>query len=119
MFPKAMVLGLFLALCPLALCAQQSASPAKSSLRTSGLKINVDDMDKALSFYGGKLGFEIADRSDYPRQVVLKTDDSFKLILNRVALLQKAGPGDTQVGLTLQVNDLNQAIEKMRFTKSS
>jgi catechol 2,3-dioxygenase-like lactoylglutathione lyase family enzyme len=102
---------LFIAWCTLAPYAQQSESP---SLRTSGLKINVEDMDKALSFYSGKLGFEVADRSDYPRQVVLKTDDSFKLILNRVARLQKAGPSETQVGLTLQVNDLDQAIEKMR-----
>lgn len=114
MFAKMIVIGLFIAWCALAPYAQQSESPAKGSLRTSGLKINVDDMDKALSFYSGKLGFEVADRSDYPRQVVLKTDDSFKLILNRVARLQKAGPSETQVGLTLQVNDLNQAIEKMR-----
>lgn len=107
-------ISLLLVVCAVATCAQQSESSKKVSLRTSALKINVDDMDKALSFYGDKLGFEVADRSEYPREVVLKTEDNFKLILNKVGRLQKAGATETQVGLTLQVNDLDQAIEKMK-----
>lgn len=114
MFAKALKAGLFLAVCAVAICAQEAKSPGKVSLRMSTLKINVDDMDKALSFYGDKLGFEIADRTAYPQQVVLKTEDSFKLILNKVGRLQKAGAKETQVSLTLQVNDLEQAIAKMK-----
>ena len=117
MFLKALSISLFIALRAVAICAQQAESPTKVSLRTSALKINVDDMEKALSFYVGKLGFEVADKGDYPREVVLKTDDSFKLILERVARLQRVGPSETQVGLTLQVNDLEQAILKMRSLK--
>ncbi|HEV3471129.1 MAG TPA: VOC family protein [Pyrinomonadaceae bacterium] len=117
---RAAWLGLALGL--LVACAR-ALSPAaagaqghgeKPSLRTSALKINVDDMEKALSFYTGKLGFEVADRAEHPRRVVLKTDDRVKLILCKVGRLQKAGPSDTQVGLTLQVNDLDEAIRRMK-----
>ena len=87
---------------------------AESLIRTSALKINVDDMKQALSFYSDKLGFVIEDRTDYPKQVILKTNERIKLILNKVTRLQKAGTSDTQVGLTLQVNDLDQAIERMK-----
>jgi predicted enzyme related to lactoylglutathione lyase len=83
-------------------------------LRTYGLKINVDEMDKAVSFYVGKLGFEIEDRSNYPNQVSLKTNDRIKLILNKVKKLQKIDATDTRIGLTLQVNDLDVAIARMK-----
>lgn len=84
------------------------------SLQTHALKINVDDMKKAESFYVGKLGFEVEDKSAHPAQVVLKTGGRVKLTLNRVARLQKAGPLETQVGLTLQVNDLDQTVVRLR-----
>jgi catechol 2,3-dioxygenase-like lactoylglutathione lyase family enzyme len=83
-------------------------------IRTYGVKINVDDMEKALAFYCGKLGFEIEDRGAYPNQVILKADDSNKLILNRVKRLVAPGDDDTRLSFTLQVNDLDQAIDKMR-----
>ncbi len=83
-------------------------------LRTYGLKINVDDMEKAISFYVGKLGFEIEDKSNYPNRVSLKTNDSIKLILNKVKKLQIIAPTDTQIGLTLQINDLDRSIERMK-----
>lgn len=114
MISKMLRAGLLLVVCAAAIWAQEAKPSEKVSLRMAALKINVDDMDKAISFYGDKLGFEVAVRSDYPQQVVLKTDDNFKLILNRVKRLQKAGATESQVGLTLQVNDLEQAIEKMR-----
>lgn len=84
------------------------------SLQTHAVKINIDDMKKAESFYVRKLGFEVEDRSAYPTQLVLKTGGRVKLILNRVARLQKAGPLETQVGLTLQVNDLDQTVERLQ-----
>ena len=82
-------------------------------IRTHGVKINVDDMEKALSFYGGKLGFEIEDRSGYPDDVLLKSGDREKLILHRVKKLRASGPADTQLSFTLQVNDLEQTIGRM------
>lgn len=114
MIPRLFRVSLLLALCALAVRARQPERAAHISLRTSALKINVEDMDRALSFYGEKLGFEVADRSRYPREVVLKTGDKFRLILNKVARLRKAGPAETQVGLTLQVNDLEQAMARMK-----
>ena len=86
----------------------------QSLLRTHALKINVDNMKKALTFYVEKLGFEIEDRRAYPRRVTLKTGDRIKLILNKVERLQKVALTDTQVGLTLEVNDLDQAIARMK-----
>ena len=85
-----------------------------TSLRTRGVKLNVDDMEKALSFYRDKLGFEIEDRSGYPKYVVLKTNERNKLILHRVRRLKGQSPSDTKLSFTLQVNDLDRAIERMR-----
>ncbi len=87
---------------------------AKAVVRTYGVKINVEDMDKALSFYCDKLGFEAEDRSNYPAQVFLKTGERIKLILNRVGKVQKPNPEDTRASFTLQVNDLDQAIARMK-----
>jgi len=86
----------------------------RSLIRTHALKLNVDDMEKALAFYVQKLGFEVADRADYPRQVTLKTEDRVRFILNKVERLQKSELKDTQVGLTLQINDLDQTISRMK-----
>jgi catechol-2,3-dioxygenase len=93
-------IALLLVACAAAVCARQPGTTAKISLRAWALKINVEEMDEALSFYGDKLGFEVADRSGYPREVVLKTGDSFRLILNKVWRLQKAGAAETTAGTT-------------------
>lgn len=90
-----------------------NTAATESLIRTYGVKINVDDMEKALSFYNGKLGFEVEDRSDYPDDVVLKSGGGGKLILNRVKRLKPLGPNDTRLSLTLQVNDLDRAVERM------
>lgn len=100
--------------CAAAVSAQQPTPAAKISLRTWALKINVEDMDKTLSFYGDKLGFEVADRSGYPRQVLLQTGDSFRLILNKARRLNKTGAAETQVGVTLQVNDLGRSMARLK-----
>jgi predicted enzyme related to lactoylglutathione lyase len=105
---------MFLIACYVAAPAQQPKTAERASLRTSALKINVDHMDTALAFYVDKLGFEIADRNGYPRQVILKTGDRVKVILNMVARLQKAATTESQVSFTLQVNNLDQTIQKMR-----
>jgi predicted enzyme related to lactoylglutathione lyase len=86
----------------------------ESLIRTHGLKINVDDMKKALAFYTEKLAFEVEDHSGYPDYVVLKSGDREKLILNRVKKLATVNPTDTQLSFTLQVNNLDRAIERMK-----
>lgn len=88
--------------------------PPAPDLRVAALKINVDDMDRALDFYAAKIGFQVADRSRYPAAVELRTDDNFRLILNRVSRLRQYDPANTGAGLTLQVNDLDTAIARMK-----
>ena len=92
----------------------QPAAPIDSAIRTFGIEINVDDMDKALAFYNDKLGFEVEDRRGYPQYVILKSDDREKLILNLVKHLKPLGRSHTGLSFTLQVNDLDQAIERMK-----
>ena len=92
----------------------QTAQSVDSSIKTFGIEINVDDMDKALAFYTGKLGFEVEDRQGYPDYIILKTGDREKLILNRVNKLSKPGPNDSNLSFTLQVNDLAETIERMK-----
>lgn len=79
------------------------------TLHTYALKINVDDMDKALSFYEKTLDFEVLDRSDYPRSVTLSGDDEVKIVLHAVKRLTDSG-----LRFTLQVNDLDEAIVRMK-----
>jgi catechol 2,3-dioxygenase-like lactoylglutathione lyase family enzyme len=86
----------------------------KPFIKTYGVRINVDDMDKAVSFYCGKLGFDVEDRSGYPGRVVLRSGDRNKLILTRVKKLVTRGPADTGFSFTLQVNDLDEAIGRMK-----
>lgn len=93
---------------------RSNAKPPASLIMTHALKINVDDMSRALDFYVTKLGFDIASRSEFPEKVLLQTDDRISLILNRVDKLQKTQASDSQVVLTLQVNDLDAAIARMK-----
>jgi predicted enzyme related to lactoylglutathione lyase len=99
-----------------ALTTAVSAQTSDSELlvRTHGLNINVEDMDQAIAFYTETLGFEIASRQDYPKEVVLKTNDRIKLTLRAVKKLMKVNASDTRVSFTLQVNDLDEAIARMK-----
>jgi predicted enzyme related to lactoylglutathione lyase len=94
--------------------ATAQAQGTELEIRTHGVKINVDDMDRAIAFYVDKLGFEIESRQDYPREVFLKTGERIKLSLRAVKNLQKPEPQETRVSFTLQVNDLDQAIARMK-----
>ncbi len=89
----------------------QVAQP-ESTLRTHALKVNVDDMEKALAFYRDKLAFEVQEQG--PNNVVLKSANGGRLILNRVSKLRTVTRADTKLSFTLQVNDLDQAIERMK-----
>lgn len=89
-------------------------SKKSESIRTYGIKINVTDMDKAIDFYTGKIGFEVESKKNYPNMVVLKSNDHNKLILNLVRNLVLEGPNDVRTGLTLQVNDYDQATTLLK-----
>ncbi len=93
--------------------AQVTQLDQESLIRTHGVKINVDDMKKALAFYRDKLAFEVEAGSD-PNYVVLKSADGAKLFLNRVEKLRTVKPLDTKLSFTLQVNDLDQAIARLK-----
>ncbi|MBI4749662.1 MAG: VOC family protein [Acidobacteria bacterium] len=86
-------------------------------IRTHAVKLNVTDMGKALAFYTTQLGFQVADRSGFPNSVLLETNERVKLVLNRVKKLRKTSPTDTDASFTLQVNDLDQAIARMKSLK--
>ena len=94
--------------------AKTTSPDADATLRAFGVEINVDDMDTALAFYTRKLGFETEDRSGYPGFVILQSGDSEKLILNRVRKLRSESPLDTGLSFTLQVNDLDETIARMK-----
>lgn len=95
---------------------QSGLSQQKESiaLRTYGIKINVTNMDNAIDFYCSKIGFEIESKNDYPNIVILKSNDHNKLILNLVGNLVLEGPNDVRTGLTLQVNDYDQATKLLK-----
>lgn len=53
----------------------QYGRPASDyALRLHGVKVKVADMDRALEFYGGILGFQVLSRSSYPRLVSLNNE---------------------------------------------
>lgn len=92
-------------------------APQTPIIRTHAVKLNVTNLDKALTFYTSQLGFQVADRSGFPNSVVLETNERVKLVLNRVKKLRKASPVDTDASFTLQVNDLDQAMARMKSLK--
>ena len=94
--------------------ASAAQEDAALAIRTHGVKLNVEDMDKALSFYCDTLGFVIDNRSRYPQQVSLKTGERIKLILQTVKALRPMVAKESRAALTLQVNDLDQAIAKLK-----
>jgi catechol 2,3-dioxygenase-like lactoylglutathione lyase family enzyme len=81
-------------------------------LKTYGVQINVTDLDKALGFYSTALGFDLESRqNDY---LFLKSKNNDKLVLHLVKNLLPEAENETRAGLTLQVNDLDSAIGKLK-----
>jgi catechol 2,3-dioxygenase-like lactoylglutathione lyase family enzyme len=93
---------------------QKTTNDEQNLLRTYGIKLNVDDMARAKSFYVGKLGFEIDEERSNAEEAVLKTEGQIRLLLKKVSRLRKTSESDTRVSFTLQVNDLDEAIKRMR-----
>lgn len=89
-----------------------SVSGYSQHMRTYGIKINVTDLEIAVNFYCNKVGFKIKSRN--AEYVHLISNDENILILNQVPQFLPERPQDTKAGLTLQVNDLDQAIARLR-----
>lgn len=80
-------------------------------LRVHTVRLNVDDLEKALRFYQQTLGFEVESRE--PQQATLKTHGRVRLTLHKVAALLQPEARQTRVSLTLQVNNLDEAIARL------
>lgn len=83
-------------------------------IKTYGVKINVTNMDKAIEFYEKKVGFVIESKKNYPNIVFLKNDAEEKLALHLVSNLVAESPKDIKAGISLQVNDYDSAVSRMK-----
>lgn len=82
-------------------------------IRALGVRINVTDMDRALDFYRGTLGFEVLQGDAESGSVELDGGPEGRLFLRRVANLPPTSPGDVHAGLSLQVNHLDSTIARL------
>lgn len=103
----------------LILCCLFAGQPGNAQIppeiRVYGIKINVTDLDKALDFYVGKLGFVVASREAYPQLVWLDSrDPDHKICLNRVNNLAPTLPSENRAGFTLQVNHLDSTLAALK-----
>lgn len=92
------------------------AQPTKlPNIQAWGVRINVPDMEKAIGFYCDKLGFEIKSKANYPKWVELNTGKPNQiLVLTQVSNLIAEGATDCKAGLTLQVNNYDSAVVKLK-----
>jgi lactoylglutathione lyase len=76
--------------------------------------IYVDDMDKAVEFYCGKLGFKEAQRYDDGCIVRLENDGP-PVILEKVEKSNNIGyPGKSQIVLGIETDNIEDAAREMR-----
>lgn len=84
--------------------------------RLSFTTILVNNMDKALEFYVGILGFEIIRKDhQYPKFVILQ-QESFPIALHYVENLE---PTESRVILGIAVDDLAQTLEELKTKQVS
>lgn len=81
-------------------------------IQTYGVKINVMDLDKAEDFYQGILGFDVTSREK--EFIFLKSKNNDKLILHLVKNLLPEVDKESRAGLTLQVNDIDSAVTRLK-----
>lgn len=91
-----------------------STLAAAPPITVRALKINVDDMEKAIAFYRDKLEFQLAEAGKGQPRAVLKLDDQVTVVLNPVKKVRRASEDDTALSFTLQVNDLDEAINRLK-----
>jgi catechol 2,3-dioxygenase-like lactoylglutathione lyase family enzyme len=81
-------------------------------IQTHGVKINVMDLDKAVNFYNSILGFDVEAREK--EFIFLKSKNNDRLILHLVKNLLPEVDKESRAGLTLQVNDIDSAITRLK-----
>lgn len=81
--------------------------------RVSVIQIGVTDMQKALDFYCGVLGFEVESKDDAPRFVTLRNEPTLLLALAD-APARAAYPREAQVLLNLETRDLRADLARLR-----
>lgn len=101
----------------LVVCLYQQVA-ASDTLRAIGFRIHVTDMDKALDFYAAKLGFTVRDRSAYPAWVALAASNNQHIYLAKVGSLLPVQPQEAYAGFSLQVNNLDETIAKLKAAKA-
>lgn len=91
------------------------SQPVVPDIKPFGVKINVTDMAKAVDFYVDKLGFEIVSGDKNVPMIFLSTaTGKHQVILNLVRNLLPEIPGETRASFTLQVNDLDSAVTRLK-----
>ncbi|HWA32750.1 MAG TPA: VOC family protein [Cyclobacteriaceae bacterium] len=91
------------------------ASAAQSTLRSMGVKVNVTDMRKAITFYRDVLAFQLESGDERSEMVVLKpgTGDE-RIVLHLVSYVLPAKETEAAASFTLQVNNLDDAIVALK-----
>jgi predicted enzyme related to lactoylglutathione lyase len=95
----------------------------QAELKTYGVKINVTDMEKAIGFYQGVLGFRIQKKFPDNNTVILRPQSGTDiLMLHKVTYLLPVNDNETRASVTLQVNNLDSTIAFLKqkgvdFTK--
>lgn len=84
-------------------------------IKTYGVKINVTDVAKALKFYRDILGFAVEQGNENGNTILLKpATGNVKIVLQKVSYLLPAGENEAKASLTLQVNNLDSAINNLK-----
>ncbi len=77
------------------------------------IQINVTDMDRAIEFYSGALGFAVASRQHYPQIVKLEHDPTFLLYqVERDTRIEY--PHEAQTMINVATDDLRGVLEALR-----
>ncbi len=87
---------------------------ATAVIKPFGVKINVTDMAKALDFYVTKLGFTTSGDKSATMGFLSTATGKPVILLNLVKNLLPETPGEARASFTLQVNDLDSAIAKLK-----
>ena len=78
------------------------------------IQINVSDMEKAIDFYCGKLGFQVRSKDHYP-QIVVLDNEPIPLILFKVAQKTVIDYGNVaQVLINIETSNLVNTLEELR-----
>jgi catechol 2,3-dioxygenase-like lactoylglutathione lyase family enzyme len=78
------------------------------------IQVNVTDMDAALDFYCGKLGFAVHSKTSYPNIVRLE-HEAIRFILNRVKEKALGGyPDVAQTIINIGTENLQRDLKRLR-----